>query len=108
METLAHTSRTKRSSSSSNRMKCIKSISLSMATWMQLTIAVFVALTNYSLLQLVDSAALVEDELPQIFEGVIVYVNGYTDPPIHGNVALELVYFTSLFRLMYSTKNTYG
>lgn len=41
-------------------------------------------LTTRSLL-LADSAALVEDELPQIFEGVIVYVNGYTDPPIHGN-----------------------
>ncbi|KAF8946703.1 deoxycytidyl transferase [Haplosporangium gracile] len=35
-------------------------------------------------LQQDEIAALAEDELPQIFEGVIVYVNGYTDPPIHG------------------------
>ncbi|KAF9539314.1 deoxycytidyl transferase [Mortierella hygrophila] len=35
-------------------------------------------------LQQDEIAALVEDDLPQIFEGVIVYVNGYTDPPIHG------------------------
>ncbi|KAG0206260.1 deoxycytidyl transferase [Mortierella sp. NVP41] len=34
-------------------------------------------------LQQDEIAALAEDDLPQIFEGVIVYVNGYTNPPIH-------------------------
>ncbi|KAF9900957.1 deoxycytidyl transferase [Linnemannia zychae] len=37
-------------------------------------------------LQQDEIAALAEEDLPQIFDGVIVYVNGYTDPPIHGNL----------------------
>ncbi|KAF9294775.1 deoxycytidyl transferase [Linnemannia elongata] len=47
-------------------------------------------------LQQDEIAALVEDELPQIFEGVIVYVNGYTDPPIHGG---EFTQFLSKSRI---------
>ncbi|KAF9929508.1 deoxycytidyl transferase [Linnemannia zychae] len=34
-------------------------------------------------LQQDEIADLANEDLPQIFEGVIVYVNGYTDPPIH-------------------------
>ncbi|KAF9188156.1 deoxycytidyl transferase [Haplosporangium sp. Z 11] len=30
-----------------------------------------------------EVAALASPDIPQIFEGVIIYVNGYTDPPIH-------------------------
>jgi hypothetical protein len=41
---------------------------------------------NDSAVTFSNSAALVEEDLPQIFDGVIVYVNGYTDPPIHGNL----------------------
>ncbi|KAF9204528.1 deoxycytidyl transferase [Haplosporangium sp. Z 27] len=35
-------------------------------------------------LQQEELAALASPDLPQIFEGIVVYVNGYTDPPIHG------------------------
>ncbi|KAF9434802.1 deoxycytidyl transferase [Entomortierella beljakovae] len=34
-------------------------------------------------LQQDELASLAPEEIPQIFEGIIVYVNGYTDPPIH-------------------------
>ncbi|KAI1307385.1 deoxycytidyl transferase [Mortierella claussenii] len=35
-------------------------------------------------LQQEEIAALAPEDTAQIFEGVVVYVNGYTDPPIHG------------------------
>jgi hypothetical protein len=37
------------------------------------------------------SAALAPSDMAQIFEGVIVYVNGYTNPPIHG-AFLDILY----------------
>lgn len=41
-----------------------------------------------------NRAARAAPDTPQIFEGVIAYVNGYTDPPIHGNC-----YFTVFLAL---------
>ncbi|KAG0272814.1 deoxycytidyl transferase [Linnemannia exigua] len=49
-----------------------------------------------------EIAALVEEDLPQIFDGVIVYVNGYTDPPIHGGEFTQFLHKSKITHIIAS------
>ncbi|KAF9125676.1 deoxycytidyl transferase [Mortierella sp. 14UC] len=53
-------------------------------------------------LQQDEIAALVEEDLPQIFDGVIVYVNGYTDPPIHGGEFTQFLHKSKITHIIAS------